>query len=212
MKSRQLSSCTSPLEHRSDSSSSAFWQISSSLSSGIALQHPSKWSATPADLLPAIIHTRSHTHPGAAQRRTSDRSGAHKETAEIRPADVLKFRRIHRGNRTVWCEKVEVFKKPPSHVFVLLSCSPSFLCLLSVVIVSSSSSRPLRRDAAESLLSPQASAALVKVFQWMQGFQSAQLSLSALGSRETDRKLCLHQPSSNSTTTTTTTALLAASS
>lgn len=55
-----------------------------------------------------------------------------------------------------------------------------FLCLYS-----SSVSWPLLRGAAESLLSLQASAAPVKVFEWMLGFHRAQLFLNALGCRET---------------------------
>lgn len=67
MKSRQLSSWTSPLEHKSESSSSAFWQISSSRSAGISHQHPSSnCSATAAYRSP---HTsESSRHPRSAQR------------------------------------------------------------------------------------------------------------------------------------------------
>jgi len=52
---------------------------------------------------------------------------------------------------------------------------------------------PQLSDAAESLLSLQASAASVKDLEWMRGFRFAQLFLNALGCRETDRKFSLHQ-------------------
>lgn len=107
MKSRQLSSCTSPLEQRSESSSSAFRQISSSLSAGIALQHPSDWSATPADLpplslththslshtqLPVLSHTYSHQHTNAPKNTPAtplDTSGALHACDTSVPMEIL---------------------------------------------------------------------------------------------------------------------------
>lgn len=70
MKSRQLSSRTSPLEHKRESSSSAFWQISSSLSAGISHQHPSDRVATALMLPHAMANTRT-LRPHALRPDTS---------------------------------------------------------------------------------------------------------------------------------------------
>lgn len=105
MKSRQLSSCTSPLEHRSDSSSSAFRQISSSVSAGIAHQHPSDWSATPTD--PPPPPANRSLERGVARARILLRKDAreaprlHPEEAPARcthPSDEVESRR-RRGVR-----------------------------------------------------------------------------------------------------------------
>lgn len=186
MKSRQLSSCTSPLEHRSDSSSSAFRQISSSLSADIALQHPSDWSATPADLPPAPL---SHTHtPSLSHTRARARVPRKRRTRGAAATPLDRFRALDALAKST--ETTLLLLLP-----LVLSCLSAFLFCLPVLLFCAFCP-PLLAEA-ESPLSLQASAAPVKVFEWTLGFHCAQLFLGALGCGETDRKFCLHQPSHN---------------
>lgn len=63
MKSKQFSFCTSPVEQRSDKSSSAFWQISSSLSPGISHEHPSEWRGSSLGSTAPLLRRNRYQFP-----------------------------------------------------------------------------------------------------------------------------------------------------
>lgn len=130
MKSRQLSSCTSPLEHRSDSSSSAFRQISSSLSADIALQHPSDWSATPADLPPAPL---SHTHtPSLSHTRARARVPRKRRTGGAAATPLDRFRALDALAKSTETTLLLLLPLVLSCLSAFFSVSRSFFSVLSV--------------------------------------------------------------------------------
>lgn len=96
MKSRQFSFSTAPTEHSSASSCSAFWQISSSLSPGIAPQHPRERSGAlrsgaaplPARLQPPAPPGR-RPHPPPAPPAPPGRAGPGRAARRCPPARCL---------------------------------------------------------------------------------------------------------------------------